>query len=65
MSTILKNTAFSRDKLSAPVNKLMVNQRLLLAVSAAGHAGGFPFSNMLLPDVRSFGWVHADSSWNG
>jgi len=52
-------------QLLAPVKKLMVNQRLLLAVSAAGHAGDLPLSNMLLPDVRSFGWGHADSSWNG
>jgi len=29
--------------------------------SAAGHAGGLPVSDMLLPDVRSFGCGHADS----
>jgi hypothetical protein len=31
-------------------------------VSAAGHAGDFPVSHMLLPDLCSFSWCHADSS---
>ncbi|AFP30855.1 hypothetical protein MRBBS_1918 [Marinobacter sp. BSs20148] len=43
----------------------MVDQCLLFAVDAAGHAGDLPVSDILLPGTRSFSWGHADSSWNG
>ena len=43
----------------------MIDQRLLLAFSAAGHAASVSVSDMLLPDVCSFGWGHTDplKSW--
>jgi hypothetical protein len=39
----------------APINELMINQRLLLAVGIAGQARRFPIANLLLPEVRSLG----------
>jgi hypothetical protein len=50
-------------QLLAPINKLMINQGLLFAVSSAGQVCRFPVVNLLLPEVHFFGRGHADSSW--
>jgi hypothetical protein len=41
--------------MSARIHKLYVFKIAVYLVSAAGHAEGFPVSNMLLPDVCSVG----------